>query len=144
MTAMANTDLFGLTPAQKKRARRQRARGKRAAAKTRELLPHPVPLAGDASTYSGPRHDAEKIRRASGYTSLRLSKATLALLRRVEKQAMDRANARVEQRRKAARDGGSWWGFGGSYHQLGLDELLYWDALQRLGELPEKFDQVRD
>jgi hypothetical protein len=47
-------------------------------------------------------------RRQSGYSSVRVSKATLALLRRVEKLS----------------------------YGSGLDELLYFDALQRLGECP--------
>lgn len=131
-------DTFGLTPTQKKRARRQSGRKKGAAraARANKLHPHPVPLPVDF--YGGPRGDGERARRASGTTSLRVSKKTLELLRLVEKQAMEKAN-----NRERAIDERSGWGYSRTYYNLGLDELLYWDALQRLAQLPENFEKVR-
>jgi hypothetical protein len=98
---------------------------KTAKRKPRQLRPHPVPLPAD--TYGEPRRGLERARRDSGYTSLRVSKLTAALLKRVQAQA----KATDDKRRGS----GSSWGYS-SYYSLGFDELLHFDALERLGELP--------
>lgn len=83
--------------------------------------PHPVPV--PRNRWHAPRREAEAERVASGYTSVRVTKRTAELLRRLVAQAV------AAQRQRA----------GGPFYApaIGLDELLYWDALQRLGELPE-------
>lgn len=73
--------------------------------------------------YSAPR-EFEQLRKASGYTSARLSKVTLELLRRLEAKSV--AASKKKDR----------WGWDTSAPQPGLDSLLYFDALERLGELP--------
>ena len=55
-------------------------------------------------------------RAAAGDTSIRLSKATRALLEELSALSCEAADVR--------------------WHRIGLDELLYWDALERLGRLP--------
>jgi hypothetical protein len=79
---------------------------------------HPVPLPADWDAERASEHA-----RRGGYSSIRVSKVTLALLKRVQEQASNDAARRHEY---------------GRYYRTGLDELLYFDALQRLGELPPR------
>lgn len=96
-----------------------------------KLHPHPVPL--PASQYANARRTAARERRASGYSSLRVSKRTLELVKRLQEQAQQHAN----KKRAEGRGGQMFmYGYGRSWYDLGADELLYFDALQRLGELP--------
>lgn len=57
-----------------------------------------------------------RARAAAGDTSIRLSKATRELLEELSTASLEAAGIR--------------------WHRVGLDELLYWDALDRLGRLP--------
>ena len=83
----------------------------------------PVQLPAD--TYGGDRRAGERERRASGYTSLRVSKRTRELLEQLATQAR---NANSSSARRL--------GHYSSYYSLGVDELLYWDALERLAQKP--------
>lgn len=80
--------------------------------------PHLVPLPavyrsqGSERFLAGIAH--ERVRRESGYTSVRVSKATAALLRELESVSHP-----------------------GHRGRPGLDAMLYYDALERLGRLPD-------
>jgi len=106
----------------KRRAAKKKVAAKPRVARTADTITPTVPL---PRGYTAPR-TYEQLRRASGYTSARISKATLELLREVEQKSI-----------KASTHKNSW-GWETTAPAPGLDSLLYFDALQRLGKLPSK------